>query len=677
MSVSKRCGRAATLLIATALAACAANPAHAPRSGLQAANFDPAVRVQDDLFGHVNGEWLAHTAIPADQSNYGAFARLNDDAQANVHALLDAAVRRGSHASREDRKAADLYRSFMDTATVEVRGLAPLQAELARVAALQSGDDVAAYLGWQERIGVRNPLAWSVQQDARDAASYVIGIDQGGLTLPDRDYYLRNDARYLEYRQKLVAYMTELLQLAGQADAARQAAAVMAIEQQLATAQWSRVQNRDPIATYNKLTLTELAALAPGLNWPVYLAAVGAPADNVVVGQPGYLAALSGLLRSVPLADWQAYFRFHLLDDYAELLSSPFEQLHFGFHQRTLSGVEEQRPRWKRGVELVNQSLGEISGRMYVQRYFGSEARRRMQALVANLLHSFDASIDSLEWMSPETRVEARRKLAAISVKIGYTDKWRDYSALEITPDDLVGNVMRAAQFETRRRANKLGKPVDRGEWHMTPQTVNAYYNPTLNEIVFPAAILQPPFFDARADDAVNYGGIGAVIGHEISHGFDDSGRHFDGSGNLRDWWSTADAQRFEERTRALVAQYAACRVLDDQPVNGELTLGENIADLTGLAIAYKAYQRSLQGRAAPVIDGNSGAQRFFYGWAQVWQRKYRDDNLRARLSVDPHSPSQFRANVPASNIDAFYDAFGLRPGDGLYREPAERVRIW
>lgn len=670
-------GRALVLLVAAILAACASLPAGGPRSGLDSANFDATVRPQDDLFRHVSGNWLAHTGIPADQSSYGALARLNDDAEANVHALLEAAVQRGRRASVEERKAADLYTSYMDVATIEARGIAPLQAELAEITALSSVVEIAAYLGHQQRIGVRGPLAWAIQQDSRDAASYITGIDQGGLTLPDRDYYLRADAKYAGYRQALGQYMSALLQLDGQSDAATQAAAAMSIEKQLAIAHWTRVMNRDPIATYNKLGLAELATLAPTMNWPAFLAATGAPAETVVVGQPSYITAFDQLLQSVPLTDWQAYLRFHLLDAYADLLGARFDELQFNFHQRTLSGVEQQRPRWKRAVELVNQSLGEVSGRMYVQRYFSGDSKRRLQALVSNLLRSFEASIDSLDWMAPQTRVEARRKLAAVNVKIGYGEKWRDYAALEIRADDLVGNAMRATGFEQQRQAHKLGKPVDRGEWQMTPQTVNAYYNPSLNEIVFPAAILQPPYFDAQADDAVNYGGIGAVIGHEISHGFDDSGRQFDGKGNLRDWWTAADAERFEARTQALVAQFAACRVLDDQPLNGELTLGENIADLSGLAIAYRAYQLSLQGRPPPVIDGASAAQRFFYGWAQVWRRKYRDDNLRLRLSIDPHSPSEFRVNVPASNIDAFYDAFGLRPGDRLYRKPEDRVRIW
>ncbi len=666
-------------LAAALLAACTSIRAPVPTSGLDLAGFDRSVRAQDDLYRHAGGRWLAATDIPADLANYGAFTRLDEDARANVRGLIEATARARPAPGSEEAKVAGLYASFMDTATIEARGLAPLATELARIEAIATAGDLAAYIGHNQTIGVAAPLQWYVQQDARDATRYLSWLDQSGLTMPDRDYYLRSEPKYAEYRAGLAAYVAALLGAAGAdgAAAADAAARIVALETELARANWTKVQNRDPVATYNKVTLAEAARLVPGFDWTRFFAGVGAPVEEFLISQPSYVTALAQLLATRPIGDWQVYFRFRLLDAYAPFLPARFDALHFDFRQRTLNGVAEPPPRWKRAVMATDGALGEITGRLYVARHFSPAARASARALVANLLAAYRQSIDQLDWMGPETRARAQEKLAKINVKIGYPDTWRDYSALEVRADDLVGNLLRAARFEQQRMARRLGGPVDRGEWLMTPQTVNAYYNPLMNEIVFPAAILQPPFFNAAADPAVNYGGIGAVIGHEISHGFDDQGRQFDGDGNLRDWWSAADGERFKQRTTALVQQFNAYRVLDGQPVNGELTLGENIADLSGLAIAYKAYVLSLHGRPAPVIDGYTGAQRFFLGWGQVWRRKYRDDNLRMRLAVDPHSPSEFRANGPVSNIEAFYAAFGVAPGDGAYRAPAERVRIW
>ena len=665
------------VLAAALLAACATVPAPAPVSGLGLAGFDDSIRPQDDLYRRAGGQWLATTEIPADLSNYGAFTKLDEDARADVRALIEETVRGNPAPGSEEAKVADFYNSFMDTASIEARGLAPLAAELARIDALATSGDLATYIGHNQTIGVGAPLQWYVQQDSRDATRYMSWLDQSGLTMPDRDYYLRAEPKYAEYRAQLAQYAAALLAAAGDADAGAEAARSVALETEMARVNWTKVQNRDPVATYNKVTLAQAAALAPGFDWARFFAGVGAPVDEFLVSQPSYVTALAGLLATRPLEDWKAYFRFHLLDAYAPYLPARFDELQFGFHQRTINGVEEQKPRWKRAVMATDGALGEITGRLYVARYFGAAARARARALVGNLLAAYRQSIDQLDWMGPETRAQAQAKLAKISVKIGYPDKWRDYSALEVRADDLVGNLLRSARFEQQRMAKRLGGPVDRGEWLMTPQTVNAYYNPLMNEIVFPAAILQPPFFNAAADPAVNYGGIGAVIGHEISHGFDDQGSQFDGDGNLRDWWTAADHAAFKARTAVLVQQFNAYRVLNDQPINGELTLGENIADLSGLAIAYQAYVIALHGEPAPVIDGYTGAQRLFLGWAQVWRRRYRDDNLRMRLAVDPHSPSEFRANGPVSNIDAFYEAFGVRPGDREYRAPAERVRIW
>jgi putative endopeptidase len=423
--------------------------------------------------------------------------------------------------------------------------------------------------------------------------------------------------------------------------------------------------------------LAQASKLAPQIDWSALFAAVGSPVDRFVVSQPSFISALGRMTETVPVGDWRIYFRYKLLDDYAPFLPAAFDQLYFDFHQRALLGVQLQRPRWQRGLAALNGNIGEIVGRLYVARSFPPRSRRRIRLLVDNLLQAYARSLEQLDWMGPQTRAQAQLKLSKLTAKIGYPDKWRNYSALRVSADDLIGNLVRSSQFELHRQAARLGTPVDREEWQLTPQTVNAYYDPTLNEIVFPAAILQPPFFDARADDAANYGAIGAVIGHEISHGFDDQGRQFDGDGNLRDWWTSADAERFKARTAALVAQYSTYTVLDGMHVNGQLTLGENIADLSGLTVAYKAYQISLHAHEAPIIDGLTGPQRFFLGWAQIWRRKDRDDNLRRRISVDPHSPEEFRANGAASNVDAFYDAFGVEPGDRMYRPPAERVKLW
>ena len=664
-------------IIASLLTVAAVSAAQPLRSGIDKTNFDLRVRPQDDLYRHVDGRWLERTPIPADLSAYGAFTVLTTDSERRVHELLEHALNEPAQATPQARKAAALYASFMDERAVQESGLQPLKDELARIDALQTSADVVAWFGHAQSIDINVPLRWYVQQDPRDASAYLPGVTQGGLSMPDRDYYLRDDARFAGYREQLRGYISQLMQLSGDADAASSAATITDIEQRLAAAQWSRVQNRDPVATYHKLDRAELAQLAPALGWDRYFSGIGAKVVAVNIDQPSYVMAVAALLNEVSVGQWRTYCRYRLLDHFAPYLPEAFGQQHFAFHERTLSGTEQQRERWKRAVALVNEAIGEISGEMYVAASFSPAAKQRMQQLVQNLLRAFGNSIDGLAWMTPVTRAEARKKLAAINTKIGYPDRWRDYAALRIESADLVGNVMRASEFEHRRQLAHLGQPVDRTEWHMTPQTVNAYYNPSMNEIVFPAAILQSPFFDERADDAVNYGAIGAVIGHEISHAFDDSGRQFDGQGNLRDWWTEADARLFKERTAALVAQFSAFSVLDNQHVNGELTLGENIADLSGLSIAWKAYQLSLAGRKAPVIDGLTPAQRFFAGWAQIWRRNFRDDNLRQRLSVDPHSPDMFRVNGPVSHIDAFYEAWSVKPGDRLYRPPNERIHIW
>jgi predicted metalloendopeptidase len=655
-------------------------PASAPllASGLSLEGFDRGVRPQDDLFRFANGTWLDTTVIPADRSNYGSFTLLDDEAQANVRAIVEEAARSPDKVPGSDaQKIGDFYLSFMDTARADALGLKPLAAELGRIEAIASAQDVNRYFGYSQRIGIAHPIWFSVDQDEKNTSVYISYAYQKGLTLPDRDYYLQTDEKFVAIRAKYLEYITRLLELAGETDAPALAQRIMALETRLATGQWTRVQNRDAVARYNKFTVEEADKLTPGLRWGEFLGAAGVPVTELVIGQPSFFTALGAAVEEVPVEDWKAYLRYKLIDGYAPYLSAAFVDLHFDLHGRTLKGIEENRPRWKRAVESIDDTMGEIAGRLYVQKHFRPEAKRRMDELVANLVEAFRLSIDELDWMSPATKLEAQKKLASFTVKIGYPDKWKDYAALTIAADDLVGNLMRSAAVEHARYVGKLGKPIDRSEWLMTPQTVNAYYNPSMNEIVFPAAILQPPFFNVAADDAVNYGAIGAVIGHEISHGFDDQGRKYDGAGNLRDWWTGDDEERFKQRAGKLVAQYAAFSPLEGMKVNGELTLGENIGDLSGLAVAFKAFELSRNGKPPVVIDGFTDEQRFFLGWSQVWRRKYRDEELRSRLLTDPHSPSEYRTNGVVTNMSEFHRAFDLKPGDRLYRQPEERVEIW
>ena len=654
-------------------------PAPALKSGLDLAGFDRSVRPQDDLYRFVGGAWLANTQIPADRSNYGSFIILDDQAQGEVKDLIVAAATQGNATAGSDaQKVGDFYAAYVDTAHIESLGLTPLKEELSRIDTLATPRDVARYIGRAQRLGVAQPFAWFSSPDNKNSSAYLGSIRQRGLTMPDRDYYLSPDEKYANFRAKFAVYVEQLLARAGERNAKSAAARIAALETRIANYQWTKVQNRDPVKTYNPMTLPEYENLAPGFDWIAFFDGLGAPVQKLDVRQPPFMKGIGQLVKTVPVADWRAYFKFQLLDSYAPGLSAQFADLEFDFHERTLNGVQEPRPRWRRAVDSMDNNMGELIGRMFVEAHFGAEAKARMLSLVGNLLKAFDSSIDGLEWMSAATRAEAKKKLSKITVKIGYPDKWRDYGAFVVKKDDLIGNLMRASEFEANRQITRSGGPVDKGEWLMTPQTVNAYYNPATNEITFPAAILRPPFFDPTADDAVNYGGIGSVIGHEISHGFDDSGRQFDGDGNLRDWWSADDGVKFKERAGMVVKQFNGYTVLDDRHLNGELTLGENIGDLSGLALAFRAYQLSLAGKPpAPEIDGFSGDQRFFLGWAQVWRRKYRDEELLKRLLIDPHAPSEFRTNGPPSNIDAFYGAFSVKETDRMYRPPAERAKIW
>ena len=504
---------------------------------------------------------------------------------------------------------------------------------------------------------------------------YLGALYQNGLTMPDRDYYLSPDEKYAAFRAKFAEYVEQMLARAGERNAKSAAARIAALETRIANYQWTKVQNRDPVKTYNPMTLPEYQKLAPGFDWLAFFEGMGAPVQRLDVNQPPFIKGIAQLVKTVPVSDWRVYFKFQLLDDYAPALSAQFADLEFEFHQKTLNGVPEQRPRWRRAVDSMDNNMGELVGRMFVESHFGAEAKAKMLELVGNLLKAFDTSIDGLEWMSPETRAEAKKKLSKITVKIGYPDKWRDYSALTVRSDDLVGNLLRASEFEHNRYVARTGGPGRQGRVADDAADRQCVLQLRDQRDHLPGRHPAPAVLRHDGGSAVNYGGIGSVIGHEISHGFDDSGRQFDGDGNLRDWWTADDGAKFKQRAAALVKQFAGYSVLDDRHLNGELTLGENIGDLSGMAVAFKAYKLSLGGKTAPEIDGFTGDQRFFLGWAQVWRRKYRDEELLKRLVTDPHSPSEFRANGPSSNIDAFYDAFGVKPGDRMYRAPAERVK--
>jgi putative endopeptidase len=650
-------------------------------TGIAAEYIEPTVRAQDDFFMHLNGKWLKEVEIPSDKSSWGSFAKLRDDTLPQLRSIIENAASQPNKAAGTDvQRIGDLYASFMDEAKLEQLGVAPLNGELAKIAALKDKSELPAMLAHLGRLGVNVPYVFFIHQDAKDSTKYVPDMYQAGLGMPDRDYYLKtDDAKLADIRAKYLQHVEKSLALAGTKNAAAEAKAILDFETELARVQWTKVENRDPVKTYNKVELAKLAELAPGYDWKAFMDAAGisAKASYVIVSQPTYLKGFAEVANKTSLDTWKAYLQMHLISSYSSYLSKAFVDQRFAFYGVVLTGTPQNEPRWKRGVGVVENALGEAVGKLYVQQNFPAERKARMEVMVKNLLTAYKQSIDTLDWMSPATKKEAQAKLAKFTPKIGYPNKWKDYSALSVSRDDLVGNVMRSRSVEYNRELNKLGKPIDRDEWGMTPQTVNAYYNPELNEIVFPASILQPPFFDAKADDAVNYGGIGAVIGHEVSHGFDDQGAQYDGDGNLRNWWSAEDNKKFAEKTKMLVKQYGAYSPLPGYNVNGELTLGENIGDNSGLAIAYKAYKLSLKGKKAPVINGLTGDQRFYMGWGQVWRSKMREPAQINQVKTDPHSPGQFRANGTLKNQPGFYQAFGVKPGDKMYLPPQERVIIW
>jgi len=648
-------------------------------SGIDVAELDTSVRPGDNFFRYVNGKWIDRHEIPADKSSYGTFQILRDEAQANVRKIIESAANGDVAPGSDEQRVGGLYLAYLDKATRNERGVAPLMPEFAAIDAIEDTAQLTRYFAAAGRRGYESPIGLFQMPDPKNPAVYTMALYQSGLGLPDRDYYLKDDEAAQKIRAEYVAHIAAMFELAAMPEAAAQAADILALETGLARENMRKEDLRDWSANYNKITADGLPELMAQVDWSGFWAETGfeAPPPYVVALTVDYLKALDQQLVETELSRWQVYLKWMVLNGAATRLSDAIDAQNFAFYGSVLSGTEAQEEPWKRAVNLVNGTLGEIVGKVYVREHFPPAAKARMVELVDNLKAAYRQSIESLDWMSEETKVQALDKLSKFRAKIGYPDEWRDYSGIEIAADDLFGNMARITEFDHQRYLARHNGPVDRDEWGMTPQTVNAYYRSTLNEIVFPAAILQPPFFNMAADDAVNYGGIGAVIGHEIGHGFDDSGSQFDGDGVLRNWWTDQDRAEFETRTSELVAQYNGFQPFDDLHVNGEYTLGENIGDLGGISIALLAYELSLEGKPAPVIDDLTGMQRVFLGFAQVWRGQYREQALRRLIATNPHSPSEYRANGPVRNVDAFYKAFDVQPTDGLYLAPEQRVKIW
>jgi len=669
-------------IAALALAFAAASPPAAPTRaqvgawGVDLPGGDPQVKPGDDFYRYANGRWLDSAQIPPDRTWWGPPVVLREHSMQQLHEILEA-LPADAAAGSNTRKLRDFYRAYLNTDAIERAGLAPARPVLEAIAAARTHEELAAIMGRSE-LALTWPLEFGTQPDEKDPDHYMVTVAQSGLAMPDRDYYLKDEPVYRELRAKYAAHIERLLGLTGDVDAAREAQVIVELETQIAGVHWPRAKRRERDLRYNPRAREELAGFAPGFPWVQLLAAAGLEGQSrFVLREADAIQALGRLFAQTPVQSWQSYLKYHYLAANAAVLPQAFDAEVFDFYDRSLHGQQQQRERWKRAVSAVDTGLGEAAGELYVQRYFPPASKRQMLELVENLRASYAERIRQLPWMSAATKQVALEKLAAFRAKIGYPDSWRDYSALEVRADDAFGNAARAAAFEWQRQLRRLGGPTDRSEWGMTPQTVNAYYNATFNEVVFPAAILQPPYFDPHADPAVNYGGIGGVIGHEMGHGFDDQGAKSDARGVLHAWWRQEDTDAFHQRVDRLAAQYDAYTVLPGLNLNGRLTLGENIGDLGGLSVAYDAYRRSLHGRRAPVLDALSGDQRFFLAWAQVWREKSRDEELRSSVTSDPHSPGKYRVNGVVRNVDAWYVAFKVQPGDKLYLPPAERVHIW
>jgi predicted metalloendopeptidase len=666
------CSRASAPAETTAPAP--AKPVHGT-FGVDLTARNASVRPGDDFFAHTNGAWVDSFTIPADKAAYGVANVLDDEARANVRKIIEGAAASKPASGTVEQKIGDYFASFMDTARIEAAGIKALQSDFARIAAAASPSDLSRLFG---EPGFMSPVGVYIGPDDKAPDSYMVNLIQSGLGMPDRDYYLKNDRKLKEARTEYQAHVGRMLTLAGVPDATAKAARITALETKIAQAHWAAERTRDAIANYNPKTRAELKTFAPGLDWQAMFDAMTVGSwDHFNANTPTALTGIAALVASQPLDDWKAYLTYHHIHNHAPYLPKPIDDENFAFFGKTLDGRQQQRERWERGVDLVNNALGEAIGQVYVKQHFPPEAKTKIDTLIENMRAAYKANIETLTWMGPETRAKALEKLAALRPKIGYPDKWKDYSTMAIVPDDLLANVKAAELWSWRYEVAKLGKLVDKDEWLITPQTVNAYYYPPTNEITFPAAILQPPFFDPNADDAVNYGGIGAVIGHEIGHAFDDQGRLYDATGKLNDWWTKADATAFTTRSKGLVVQYGAFEALPGLNVNGQLTLGENIGDIGGLGVAYQAYKRSLGGKEAPVIDGLTGDQRFFLAYGQAWRTKMRDESLRSLVLSNPHAPPMMRVNGAVRNVDAWYTAFNVQPGDKLYLAPEQRVKIW
>ncbi len=648
-------------------------------SGIDKANMDTNIRPQDNFYRYINGGWMNSHNIPGDKTAIGSFYDLRDKADEDVNAIIEElAATDDLIMGSDEQKVADLFRSYMNSEKRNTLGINPIQSIITAINNLQDKDDLAEFFGQYSSAGINNPLALYISVDAKNSSSYAIHIWQNGLNLPDKDYYFNEAERFVDLRNGYVSHIENMYKLAGISNGNSAANNIMALETSLAEFHWTRVATRDSEKRYNKFATKKLNSLTSKFNWQAFLAAEGvASQKDIIINQPDFIEGFGNVFAQTSLETWKQYLTFNTLSAFSSYLTADLDNENFNFFSKQLNGRNEQRPQWKRGVGVVNGNLGEVIGKVYVTRHFTPQAKDRMSTLVENLRNAYGASIDDLEWMSEGTKKAAHIKLAAFTPKIGYPDQWEDYSKLAIKVDDLVGNIIRSRKVSSEKEISKLGGPIRKWEWGMTPQTVNAYYNPTVNEIVFPAAILQAPFFNMKADDAVNYGGIGAVIGHEMGHGFDDQGSKYDATGNLRNWWTEQDLKEFSTRTKALVEQYADYQVFDDLNVNGKLTLGENIGDLSGVTIAYKAYKASLNGKKLPVIDGLTGDQRFFMGYAQIWRSKIVEKSMRNRVATDPHSPGEFRALGSLSNMNEFYQAFDVKEGDAMYIAPEKRVKIW
>ncbi|WP_350287205.1 M13-type metalloendopeptidase [uncultured Croceitalea sp.] len=646
-------------------------------SGILKEYMDTSVNPGDNFTAYVNGSWVKKTQIPADKSSYGVGFIVHEESEENVKKIIEESASGDFEKGSDEQKVGDLYQSYMDMDTRNEKGVAPLKEELEKIEALKNHDDLASYFAYANKYGINVPLALFVYQDFKNPDVYTVYTWQSGLGLPDRDYYLKEDDRSKEIQTKYQAHIAKMFELLGMTDAGAAAKTVMDLETKIATEHLEKEKTRDLVSLYNMFPVDTLSNIMPKFNWTNYLNEAGlAEQEMLGVLMLDYTKALDGIIASTNLDDWKTYLKWGLIDANASRLSAALDQQNWEFYSKELRGTQEQRPMWRRGVSTVNRTLGEVVGKVYVKRHFPPEAKAHMENLVDNLLKAYEVSIKELDWMSEATKKEALDKLGKFTPKIGYPDKWKSYD-LDINADDLYGNLLKSSIMEYERQLAKLGQPIDKDEWAMTPQTVNAYYNPTMNEIVFPAAILQPPFFDLNAEDAVNYGAIGAVIGHEIGHGFDDMGSAFDGDGAMRNWWTETDKEEFKKRTGALVEQYNNYEVLPGVNVSGEFTLGENIGDLGGLSIALKAYKMSLNGEEAPEMDGFTAEQRIFIGYAQAWRNKMRDEALRVQVTTDPHSPADLRVNGIVRNVPEFYTAFNVQPTDSLYLPIEARVKIW